>query len=55
MNHASGTRSGQPGLDALIAVRDARDAMLRETVAVGNAERLTASGPPSSPAASVVA
>ena len=42
-NHAPGTPAGQPGLDALIAVRDARDAMLRETIAVGEAERVVSS------------
>ncbi len=40
MNHAPGTPAGQPGLDALIAVRDARDALLRETIAAGEAERV---------------
>jgi hypothetical protein len=38
--------TGQPGLDALIAVRDARDAMLREAIAVGEAERVINSALP---------
>jgi hypothetical protein len=43
MSHSSGTPAGQPGLEELIAAADARDAKLRETIAVGEAERVVGS------------